>query len=58
MQLVGLLPRQVFDAVKEYGLRLEARQAPIEMITVKRLERRRRRTEALGYSVRPDTSAA
>jgi len=32
MQRVGLLPRQVFDAVKEYGLRLEARQAPIEMM--------------------------
>src|SRR5215831_1042813 len=43
MQRVGLLPRQMFDAVKEYGLRLEARQAPIEMITVKRMERGRRR---------------
>ena len=58
MQRVGLLPRQVLAAVKEYGLRLEARQAPIEMITVTRLERRRGRTEAVEYSVRPDTRAA
>src|SRR5215471_2973954 len=29
MQRVGLLPRQIFDAVKEYGLRLEARQTPV-----------------------------
>jgi uncharacterized protein (TIGR03435 family) len=29
----------IFDAVKEYGLRLEARKAPIEIITVTHLER-------------------
>ena len=31
--------QSVFDAVKEYGLRLEARKAPIEMITVTQLEK-------------------
>lgn len=29
----------VFDAVKQYGLRLEARKAPIEMLTVTHLEK-------------------
>ena len=29
----------VFDAVKQYGLRLEARKAPIEMITVIHLDK-------------------
>jgi len=29
----------VFDAVKQYGFRMEARRAPIEMITVTNLEK-------------------
>jgi uncharacterized protein (TIGR03435 family) len=29
----------VFDAVKQYGFRLEARKAPIEMLTVTHLEK-------------------
>jgi uncharacterized protein (TIGR03435 family) len=35
----GELVPSVFDAVKDYGLRLEARKAPIEMITVTHLEK-------------------
>lgn len=35
----GEPPPSVFDAVKQYGLRLEPRKAPIEMITVTHLEK-------------------
>jgi uncharacterized protein (TIGR03435 family) len=31
--------QSVFDAVKQYGLRLEARRAPIEMLTITHLEK-------------------
>jgi uncharacterized protein (TIGR03435 family) len=31
--------QSVFDAVKQYGLRLEARKAPVEMLTVTHLEK-------------------
>jgi uncharacterized protein (TIGR03435 family) len=36
----------VFDSVKQYGLRLEARNAPVEMLMSFMSKRRRRRTEA------------
>ncbi|HEY7392757.1 MAG TPA: TIGR03435 family protein [Bryobacteraceae bacterium] len=37
--------QSVFDAVKQYGLRLEARKAPIETLTVIHVEKHQRKTE-------------